>query len=181
MYDVASPESFEGLDVWLNELDTYATKKTLIKMLVANKIDKVSLSRNSAYNMNTPTFLPPLSQFPLLAPPPSPPLVLCRVIERSTDLMDFSSHVETQCYSSKQGFTIIIDVFRLRLYTSLIFQKSAKTRDGVQEAFEELVHKVLQTPELYVVDSTGSSQNVIPGSTPGNTGTEQSWCGCSLA
>ena len=42
MYDVASPESFEGLDVWLNELDTYATKKTLIKMLVANKIDKVS-------------------------------------------------------------------------------------------------------------------------------------------
>ena len=36
------PESFEGLDVWLNELDTYATKKNLIKMLVGNKIDKVS-------------------------------------------------------------------------------------------------------------------------------------------
>ena len=29
------------LEVWLNELDTYATKKHLIKMLVANKIDKV--------------------------------------------------------------------------------------------------------------------------------------------
>ena len=41
VYDVCSSESFEGLDVWLNELDTYATKKTLIKMLVANKIDKV--------------------------------------------------------------------------------------------------------------------------------------------
>ena len=36
------PESFEGLEVWLNELDTYATKKDLIKMLVGNKIDKVS-------------------------------------------------------------------------------------------------------------------------------------------
>ena len=43
VYDVSSKESFEGLEVWLNELDTYATKKDLIKMLVANKIDKVSL------------------------------------------------------------------------------------------------------------------------------------------
>ena len=41
VYDVTSRESFEGLEVWLNELDTYATKKDLIKMLVANKIDKV--------------------------------------------------------------------------------------------------------------------------------------------
>ena len=43
VYDVSSQESFEGLEVWLNELDTYATKKDLIKMLVGNKIDKVDL------------------------------------------------------------------------------------------------------------------------------------------
>ena len=43
MYDVSSRESFQGLEVWLNELDTYATKKDLIKMLVGNKIDKVML------------------------------------------------------------------------------------------------------------------------------------------
>ena len=43
VYDVASRQSFQGLDVWLNELDTYATKKDLVKMLVGNKIDKVSL------------------------------------------------------------------------------------------------------------------------------------------
>ena len=42
VYDVSSKQSFEGLEVWLNELDQYATKKDLIKMLVANKIDKVS-------------------------------------------------------------------------------------------------------------------------------------------
>lgn len=41
VYDVSSKESFEGLEVWLNELDTYATKKDLVKMLVGNKIDKV--------------------------------------------------------------------------------------------------------------------------------------------
>ena len=39
---MSSKQSFEGLEVWLNELDQYATKKDLIKMLVANKIDKVS-------------------------------------------------------------------------------------------------------------------------------------------
>ena len=39
---MSSKDSFEGLEVWLNELDTYATKKDLVKMLVANKIDKVS-------------------------------------------------------------------------------------------------------------------------------------------
>ena len=44
VYDVCSPDSFEGLEVWLNELDTYATKKDLVKMLVGNKIDKVRSS-----------------------------------------------------------------------------------------------------------------------------------------
>ncbi len=45
VYDVSSRQSFEGLEIWLNELDTYATKKDLIKMLVANKIDKVRRER----------------------------------------------------------------------------------------------------------------------------------------
>ena len=42
VYDVASRKSFEGLDIWLNELDTYANRKDLVKMLVGNKIDKAS-------------------------------------------------------------------------------------------------------------------------------------------
>lgn len=40
MYDVSSRETFQHLETWLNELDTYATKKDLVKMLVGNKIDK---------------------------------------------------------------------------------------------------------------------------------------------
>lgn len=40
VYDVSSRQSFENLEIWLNELDTYATKKDLVKMLVGNKIDK---------------------------------------------------------------------------------------------------------------------------------------------
>ena len=52
---------------------------------------------------------------------------------------------------------------------------SAKTKDGVQEAFEELVHKVLQTPSLYTTDTPSSSFNVT-----GQEGgaSEEGW-GCS--
>ena len=54
---------------------------------------------------------------------------------------------------------------------------SAKTRDGVQEAFEELVHKILQTPELYTSDTPGG--NVVPGSTT-STSSNESLCSCSV-
>ncbi len=41
VYDVSSKETFAKLDVWLGELETFANKPEIIKMLVANKIDKV--------------------------------------------------------------------------------------------------------------------------------------------
>lgn len=43
VYDVANKQSFDRLDNWLNELETYSTKHEIVKMLVGNKIDKVSL------------------------------------------------------------------------------------------------------------------------------------------
>ena len=41
VYDVTSRETFNKLDVWLNELETFSNKPDIVKMLVANKIDKV--------------------------------------------------------------------------------------------------------------------------------------------
>ena len=43
VYDVTQRDSFASLEMWLTELDTYATKKDLVKMLVGNKIDKASI------------------------------------------------------------------------------------------------------------------------------------------
>lgn len=43
VYDVTNRASFQKLDVWLNELETFSTKHDLIKMLVGNKIDQVSV------------------------------------------------------------------------------------------------------------------------------------------
>lgn len=42
VYDVTRQETFSKLDNWLNELETYCTRNDLVKMLVGNKIDRVS-------------------------------------------------------------------------------------------------------------------------------------------
>jgi len=52
---------------------------------------------------------------------------------------------------------------------------SAKTRDGVQEAFEELVHKILQTPGLYTTDSDQPNQGFGLSNSNSQT-TEGCWC-----
>ena len=44
MYDVTKRDSFTKLGNWLNELETYTTRNDIVKMLVGNKIDKVSVN-----------------------------------------------------------------------------------------------------------------------------------------
>lgn len=40
VYDASNRESFEDITMWLNEVGVYATTDKMVKMLVANKIDK---------------------------------------------------------------------------------------------------------------------------------------------
>lgn len=41
VYDVTRRDSFNNLEVWLNEIEMYTTNPDVIKLLVGNKIDKV--------------------------------------------------------------------------------------------------------------------------------------------
>lgn len=71
-----------------------------------------------------------------------------------------------------------------KLIASDLFSLSAKTKDGVQETFEELVQKILQTPSLYTSDGGGGGggrggEGFNVGTNPGNPDyQEQGWCGC---
>jgi len=98
VYDVSNKQSFQKLDMWLSELDTFSTKSDIIKMLVGNKIDMDK-----------------------------------REVDRETG-MKFA-----------------------RKHACLFIEASAKTREGVQVAFEELVEKIIQTPGLWENDSRGMS------------------------
>ncbi|KAJ1721484.1 Ras- protein Rab-18 [Coemansia erecta] len=40
VYDVSNRQSFESLDTWVDELNTYCSNEDVVKMIIGNKIDK---------------------------------------------------------------------------------------------------------------------------------------------
>ena len=49
VYDVSSRESFEALDTWWKEVNTYCSSPDVVKMIVGNKVDKVILFKWTRY------------------------------------------------------------------------------------------------------------------------------------
>lgn len=113
VYDVSNRSSYDRLQHWLTELETYSTKSDVVKMLVANKIDR-----------------------------------------------------EKREVSREEGLKFA------RKHCMLFIEASAKTREGVQCAFEELVEKVIQTPGLWESDQTGFRVSNTDGQQ------DASWCNC---
>ena len=114
VYDVSSRETFTKLDNWLSELETFANKPDIVKMLIGNKIDK--------------------------------------------------SNREV---TKEEGLKFA------RKHSMLFIEASAKTKEGVEIAFEELVEKILQTPGLWENRSNGLN---VGGNNPSNQAANCGFC-----
>lgn len=63
-----------------------------------------------------------------------------------------------------------------RQQSTLFVESSAKTSTGVQQTFEELIRKILETPELCTVDAA-SVGNIRPGASGSGSSYAES-CSC---
>lgn len=93
----------------------------------------------------------------------APPDVIKMIVGNKVDLPD-------RVVSREEGITFA------REQSTLFVEASAKTAMGVQQTFEELVRKILQTPILCQSDS-GPTGAIRPGTLP-NESTSYSDCAC---
>lgn len=63
-----------------------------------------------------------------------------------------------------------------REQSTLFVEASAKTAVGVKQTFEELVRKILQTPELCI--SNSNPNGIRPGTLPADSSSSYSDCAC---
>lgn len=42
VYDVSNRDTFDALNTWWNEVNTYCSSPDVVKMIVGNKVDKVN-------------------------------------------------------------------------------------------------------------------------------------------
>ena len=122
-------DTFTNLsEIWAKEIDLYSTNQDCIKMLVGNKVDKVSFF-NKIYSHTLPSPLLLMFTFTLF--------ILC--IPQSVKIF---SYIFVNFQESDRVVTKKEGIEFAREYGCLFIECSAKTRVNVQQCFEELVLKV---------------------------------------
>lgn len=94
----------------------------------------------------------------------APPAVIKMIVGNKVDLSE-------RAVTREEGMAFA------REQSTLFVEASAKTAVGVQQTFEELVRKILQTPAL-CESASNPNGAVRPGSRPGGAESSYSDCAC---
>ncbi|KAF9594179.1 hypothetical protein IFM89_028836 [Coptis chinensis] len=160
VYDVTRRETFTNLsDIWAREVELYSTNPDCIKMLVGNKVDKASYSylslsflsikqlmRRSFTHNDADTGLHQM-KFPLML-----------VVEKNAALF-LLRHDAFQ--DSERDVTREEGIALAKECGCLFLESSAKTRENVQQCFEELASKILEVPNLLNEDYNLTKRNIL--------------------
>lgn len=115
-------DTFTNLsDVWAKELELYSTNQDCIKMLVGNKVDRVSPFPYVSCHQFRPHFTPAR---------------IFRVMSSSLFSLGLLFQEGEQVVSREEGLTLAKEL------GCLFLECSAKTRTNVEQCFEELALKV---------------------------------------
>ncbi|KAF5960595.1 hypothetical protein HYC85_001804 [Camellia sinensis] len=147
VYDVTRRDTFTNLsEVWGKEIELYSTNQDCIKMLVGNKVDKavfkvrgVVIALDKRNKASSDTAIDPKWR------------TLAFTFLDSSIVIQESERVVTK----KEGINFA------REYGCLFIECSAKTRVNVQQCFEELILKILDTPSLLAEGSKGVKKNIF--------------------
>ena len=133
VYDVNERESFTHLQQWLEELELYSTTQHFVKLLVGNKID---VKDRQVTVEEAETFARCVLQTQHHAAVTSASLLTFRLL------------------TTASAFSLRLRASSCRRQAMMYIETSAKTREGIRQAFEEVVQKILDSPAL-IQDVTG--------------------------
>ena len=137
VYDVNERESFTHLQQWLEELELYSTTQHFVKLLVGNKID---VKDRQVTVEEAETFARCVLQTQHHAAVTSASLLTFRLL------------------TAASAFSLRLRASSCRRQAMMYIETSAKTREGIRQAFEEVVQKILDSPALIQDVNGGPSQ-----------------------
>ncbi|CAL5323959.1 unnamed protein product [Camellia sinensis] len=154
VYDVTRRDTFTNLsEVWGKEIELYSTNQDCIKMLVGNKVDKrfcIDKILSSIRGKWQITKGREIGGMRFLRAAIGALILTWQ--HCNLRLLDNESE---RVVTKKEGINFA------REYGCLFIECSAKTRVNVQQCFEELILKILDTPSLLAEGSKGVKKNIF--------------------
>ncbi|KAG8483899.1 hypothetical protein CXB51_022676 [Gossypium anomalum] len=137
VYDVTRRDTFTNLtDVWAKEVELYSTNQDCVKILVGNKVD---MFQETSWNQF-------VKKITIAFTNASISIIIANL---------FKFQDSERAVSREEGIALAKEL------GSIFLECSAKTRKNVEQCFEELALKIMETPSLLEEGSAVGKRNIL--------------------